>query len=56
MSQHRALNWILAIIIALLLSSTCLLDGPTEHEATLAVQADLREAIALANTTKEAHK
>ena len=55
MSQHRAINWLLAIILALLLSSTYLLDGPTELEAAQAVQADLHDAIAMANT-KEARK
>ena len=54
MTQHRALNWLLAIIIALLLSGTYLLDGPTEIEAAQAVQSDLRDAIAMANTKAKA--
>lgn len=53
MSQHRALNWLLAIIIALLLSSTCLLDSPSELDAAQAVQADLQDAITLASAKKE---
>lgn len=53
MTQHRALNWILAIIIALTLSGTYLLDGPSEIDAATAVQADLHDAIAMANTKEK---
>lgn len=53
MTQHRALNWLLAIITAMLLSSTYLLDGPSELEAAQAVQADLQAAIAMANTKEK---
>lgn len=53
MTQHRALNWILAIIIALTLSGTYLLDGPSEIDAAAAVQADLQDAIAMANTKEK---
>ena len=55
MTQHRAINWLLAIILALLLSSTYLLDGPSELDAMQAVQADLLAAIAMSNT-KESRK
>ena len=55
MTQHRAINWLLAILIASMLSSTYLLDGPTEIEAEQAVQANLHDAIAAANT-KESRK
>ena len=53
MTQHRALNWLLAIITAMLLSSTYLLDGPTDLEAAQAVQADLQDAVAMANTKEK---
>ena len=55
MTPHRAINWLLAIILALLLSSTYLLDGPSELDAMQAVQADLLAAIAMSNT-KESRK
>ena len=54
--SHRAINWLLAIILALLLSGTYLLDGPSELDAIQAVQADLHDAIAMSNTTKESRK
>lgn len=39
------LNWLAATIIALLLASAHLLDGPSEMEATQAVAADVQDAI-----------
>jgi len=38
-------RWLSAALIALLLSSTYLLDGPSEIEAAQAVSADLQDAI-----------
>lgn len=41
----RALNWALAALLALLLSSSYLLDGPTDHQAEWASAASLQDAI-----------
>lgn len=38
-------RWLAATLIALLLSASYLLDGPSETEATQAVAADVRDAI-----------
>ena len=45
MSTGTRLNWLAAAIIALLLASAHLLDGPSELEATQAVAADVQDAI-----------
>lgn len=45
MSTGTRLNWLAAIIIAMLLASAHLLDGPSEMEATQAVAADVQDAI-----------
>lgn len=44
----RAIPWLAAAIIALLLSSTWLLDGPSELQASQDVAADLHDAVTLA--------
>jgi hypothetical protein len=43
--MNHAARWLAAAIIALLLSASCLLDGPPEIEAAQAVAADVRDAI-----------
>ena len=45
MTRHRALNWLLAAIIALLMASAHLLDGPGDIEAMQDVAADVADAI-----------
>lgn len=45
MTRHRALNWLLATIIALLMASAHLLDGPGDIEAMHDVAADVADAI-----------
>lgn len=45
MTHHRAFNWLLAGIIAILLGSVYRLDGPTDHSAEMALSASLQEAI-----------
>lgn len=49
MNRH-VVAYLAATLIALILSSAYLLDGPSELEAATAVQADLSDAIAMANT------
>ena len=51
------LNWLAATIIALLMASAHLLDGPSDIEAAQAVAADVQDAIQTAqlapsNTTR----
>lgn len=48
MTPHRALNWLLATIIALLMASAHLLDGPGDIDAMQDVAADVADAIAQA--------
>lgn len=45
MTPHRTLNWTLAAVIALLLSASYLLDGPTDHHAEWASAASLQDAL-----------
>ena len=52
MSTGTRLNWLAAAIIALLLASSHLLDGPSELEATQAVAADVHDAIKTAKGTQ----
>lgn len=52
MTRHRALNWTLAALLALLLSTSYLLNGPTELQATQAVAADVQDAIQTAQAAK----
>ena len=54
MSTGTRLNWIAAVIIAMLLASAHLLDGPSEMEATQAVAADVIDAIKTAQTVQMA--
>lgn len=48
MTPHRALNWALATLIALAMSTAYLLDGPSDIEAMQEVAADVTDAIAQA--------
>ena len=41
----RPLNWTLAALLALLLSSSYLLDGPTDHQSEWASAASLQDAV-----------
>ena len=54
MSTGTRLNWLAALIIAMLLASAHLLDGPSEIESTQAVADDVRNAIQTAQTTHTA--
>ena len=54
MSTGTRLNWLAAIIIAMLLASAHLLDGPSELETTQAVAADVHDAIKTAQTVQVA--
>lgn len=45
MSAGTRLNWLAAIIIAMLLASSHLLNGPDELEAAQDVAADVHDAI-----------
>ena len=54
MSTGTRLNWLAAILIAMLLASSHLLDGPSELEATHAVAADVHDAIKTAQTVQMA--
>lgn len=45
MSTTNHLNWIAALIIALLLASAHLLDGPSDIDAAQDVAADVQDAI-----------
>jgi hypothetical protein len=47
-------TWLAAAIIALLLASAHLLDGPSDIEATQAVAADVHDAIQTAQATQTA--
>ena len=53
MSTGTRLNWLAAIIIALLLASAHLLDGPSEIDAAQDIAADVSDAI---KTAKEVQK
>lgn len=44
MTPHRAINWALAALLALLLSSAYLLDGPTDHSTERASAQALEDA------------
>jgi len=52
MTPHRALNWALAALLAVLLASTHLLDGPSEIETLQAVAADVQDAIQTAQVAR----
>jgi len=55
MTRHRLINWTLAALIALGLSCTYLLDGPTELDAIQATAdsvIDAQIAAAAARTTQ----
>ena len=54
MSTGARLNWLAAIIIALLLASAHLLDGPSDIDAAQAVAADVHDAIKTAQTVQMA--
>ena len=52
MSTGTRLNWLAAIIIALLLASAHLLDGPSEIDAAQDIAADVSDAIQTAQATQ----
>lgn len=52
MSTGTRLNWLAAIIIAMLLASAHLLDGPSDIEATNDVAADVHDAIQTAQVDR----
>ena len=54
MSTGTRLNWLAAIIIALLLASAHLLDGPSDIDAAQDVAADVHDAIKTAQTVQMA--
>ena len=53
MSTSTRLNWLAAIIIAMLLASAHLLDGPSDIDATQDIAADVSDAI---QTAKGVHQ
>lgn len=52
MSAGTRINWMAAVIIAMLLASAHLLDGPSDIEASQAVAADVQDAIQTAQATQ----
>jgi hypothetical protein len=52
MSPTTRLNWLAAIIIAMLLASANLLDGPSEIDAAQDMAADVSDAIQTAKGTQ----
>ena len=54
MSTGTRLNWLAAFIIAMLLASAHLLDGPSEIDAAQDVAADVRDAIQTAQSNQVA--
>ena len=48
------MNWLAAIIIAMLLASAHLLDGPSEIDAAQDIAADVSDAIKTAQSTQVA--
>ena len=57
MSTTTHLNWLAAILIAMLLASAHLLDGPSDIDAAQDIAADVADAIhtAQADSAKGAH-
>ena len=49
MTLHRAINWLLALAISAILSTSYLLDGPTDTDAAQA------QAMSLQDARKAAH-
>ena len=47
MTTHRALNWLIAACIAMLMACSYLLDGPDDIATAQAVAEDLQEAQAV---------
>ena len=56
MTRHRALNWLLAILIAMGMSSVCLLDGPDDITTAQTVADDLADITNPAAKNKNATK
>ena len=52
MSTGTRLNWLAAIIIAMLLASAHLLDGPSDIDASKDVAADVQDAIQTAQVDR----
>ena len=50
MSTGTRLNWLAATIVALLLASAHLLDGPSDIDTAQAVAADVQDAIQTAQS------
>ena len=44
MSAHRIINWLLALAIAAMLSTSYLLDGPSDHQAAQAEASSVQDA------------
>ena len=53
MNTNTRLNWIAAFIVAMLLASAHLLDGPSDIEAAQDVAADVADAIHTAQLTAQ---
>lgn len=49
----RLLTWAIAAVIALLIASSYLLDGPSDIEAAQAVAADVQDAIQTAQVASK---
>jgi hypothetical protein len=45
MSRHRAINWALALLIAAILGSSHLLDGPSDIETERLIADDIADAV-----------
>lgn len=58
MSTGTRLNWLAAFIVAMLLASSHLLDGPSETQAAHDIAADVADAIhtAQADSAKGVHQ
>lgn len=54
MSPTTRLNYLAAIIIAMLLATAHLLDGPSEIDAAQDIAADVADAIQTAQATQQA--
>lgn len=56
MSAGTRLNWLAAIIIAMLLASAHLLDGPSDIDAAQDIAADVSDAIQAAQVDRRAKR
>lgn len=46
MTANRIINWLLALLICMIMATSYLLDGPTEHSAANANALSLQDALA----------